>query len=350
MDMTQTRNSITQKTRRQLRILTWHVHGSYLYYLVQSRHDFFLPVMDGRPDGYAGRTESYAWPQNVHEVRAEEVRNLDFDCILFQSRKNYLVDQFEILSDAQRQLPRVYLEHDPPREHPTDTRHPVDDPDMLLVDVTPFNNLMWDHGRTPSRVIEHGVVVPDGAVYTGELERGLVIVNNLALRGRRLGADIFESVRQQVPLDLIGINAEQLGGLPSRPHRELLRMVGHYRFVFNPIRYTSMGLSICESMMIGSPIVGLATTEMATAIENGISGYVNTDVSRLVQHMHRLLSDPGEARMLGKGARRKALRRFNIRRFVSDWEETFAQVTSASEGGTHHQLQEIAYENGRDNQ
>ncbi len=341
---------ILQKTRRKLRILTWHVHGSYLYYLVQAPHDFYLPVKEGRPDGYAGRTESYAWPQNMHEVPAEDVRHLEFDCILFQSRKSYEVDQYEMLSEEQRALPRVYLEHDPPREHPTDTRHPVDDPNILLIDVTPFNNLMWDHGRTPSRVVEHGVLVPKGAVYTGEIERGLVIVNNLALRGRRLGADIFERVRGEVPLDLVGINAEQLGGFPSRPHRQLLEMVGHYRFVFNPIRYTSLGLSICEAMMIGSPIVGLATTEMATTIENGVSGYVHTDVGRLVQHMRRLLSDPVEARMLGKGARRKALRRFNIRRFVSDWEDVFEQVTAASNRGTDGRLQEIVYANRRDHQ
>ncbi len=341
---------IAQKPRRQLRILTWHIHGSYLYYLVHSPHDFYLPVKDGRPDGYAGRTESYAWPQNVHEVPAEEIRNLDFDCILFQSRKNYLTDQYEILSEEQRALPRIYLEHDPPREHPTDTRHPVDDPNILIVDVTHFNNLMWDHGKTPSRVIEHGVLVPDGAVYSGEIERGLVIVNNLALRGRRLGADIFERVRREIPLDLIGINAEQLGGFASRPHRELLGMVGHYRFVFNPIRYTSLGLSICEAMMIGSPIIGLATTEMTTTIENGVSGYVHTDVDRLVDHMRRLLADPMEARMLGKGARRKALRRFNIRRFVSDWEQTFAQVIAAADRATDSRLQEIAYENDRDHQ
>ncbi|MGE5249354.1 MAG: glycosyltransferase [Bacteroidota bacterium] len=311
----------------RLRVLTWHIHGSYLYYLVQAPHEFYLPVKDGRPEGYAGRTESYPWPENVHEVPAQEVRNLDLDCVLFQSRKNYFEDQFEILSPEQRRLPRLYLEHDPPRRHPTDTRHPVDDPAILLIHVTHFNQLMWDSGRTPSRVIQHGVLIPEGIKYTGETLRGLVIINNLKLRGRRLGLDIFESVRQQVPLDLAGINSEQLGGLGSFSHRELLEMEGHYRFIFNPIRYTSLGLSICEAMMIGMPVVGLATTEMATAIENGLTGYVDTDVSRLVTHMNRLLTDPEEAQILGRGARREALKRFNIQRFILDWDDAFASVT-----------------------
>ncbi len=341
---------IFERSKQQLRILTWHIHGSYLYYLVQSPHEFFVPYKDGRPDGYAGRTDSYAWPSNLHQVAADEVREMDFDCILFQSRKNYLADQYEILSERQRALPRVYLEHDPPREHPTDTHHPVDDPDVLVVDVTPFNNLMWDHGRSPSRVIDHGVLVPENAAYTGEINRGLVVVNNLAKRGRRLGADIVERVRAEVPLDLVGINAEQLGGIPSLPHRELLELVGHYRFVFNPIRYTSLGLSICEAMMIGSPVVGLATTEMATAIQNGLSGYVDTDVSRLVDRMQGLLAEPHEARRLGQGAREYALRRFNIQRFVADWDQTFAYVTGTAVARTGPRLQEIAYEDHRDNQ
>ncbi|HZW02982.1 MAG TPA: hypothetical protein VFF68_03575, partial [Anaerolineaceae bacterium] len=93
---------------------------------------------------------------------------MEFDLVLFQSHDNYLRDQHEILSDRQKDLPRIYLEHDPPRQNPTDTKHPVDDPNVLLVHVTHFNNLMWDNNRTPSTVIEHGVVVPEGVQYSGE--------------------------------------------------------------------------------------------------------------------------------------------------------------------------------------
>ena len=331
-----------------LRILTWHIHGSYLFDLVQCPHEFYLPYKVGRPEGYAGITESYPWPANVHEVAAEDIHNLDVDCIIFQSRKNYLEDQYEILSAEQRQLPRIYLEHDPPRENPTDTRHHVDDPQILLIHVTPFNNLMWDSGRTPTRVIDHGVAIPSSATYTGEIERGLVIVNTLRLRGRRLGRDIFEAVRSQVPLDLVGINSEELGGLGSLSYQELLEIEVHYRFIFNPIRYTSLGLAICEAMMVGMPIIGLATTEMATAIENGVSGYVDTDVSRLMEHMHRLLINPEEARRLGEGARRKAIERFNIQRFISDWNEAFASVTGLAGGGAS-QLQEVMNEKNYSN-
>ena len=312
---------------RPLRILTWHVHGSYLYYLVHSRHQFYVPIKPGKPEGYGGKLNGFPWPDNVYDVPAEEVKNLNFDCILFQSNKNYLQDQYEILSESQRQLPRIYLEHDPPRQHPTDTRHPVDDPNILLVHVTDFNDLMWDSGRTPTRVIEHGVIVPSGIVYTGELNRGVVVVNGLPARGRRLGVDVFEKVRRKIPLDLVGMGSEKMGGLGEIKHPKLLEFASRYRFFFNPIRYTSLGLSVCEAMMVGMPIIGLATTEMVTVVENGVSGYVDTSINHLMERMEELLKDPGEAHRLSKNARLYAQERFNIERFSRDWDEVFALVT-----------------------
>jgi hypothetical protein len=310
-----------------MRILTWHIHGSYLYYLVQAKHEFFLPVKPGRPEGYGGRAGDFPWPDNVHDVPAEEVRRLQFDAILFQSRKNYLEDQYEILSKEQQSLPRLYLEHDPPRENPTDTHHWVDDPNVLLIHCTHFNQLMWDSGRTPTRVIEHGVIVPEGIHYTGEIDRGIVVVNGLRKRGRRLGVDVFEQVRSQIPLDLAGMESADLGGLGPLPLLELAVTETRYRFFFNPIRYTSLGLAVCEAMMLGMPVIGLASTEMSTAVVNGVSGYVDTNIAALMEHMQRLLADPSEARHLGEGAQRLAEQRFNIRRFARDWDDAFALAT-----------------------
>lgn len=310
---------------RPLRVLTWHVHGNYLLYLSRARVEFYLPVAPGRP-GYGGRGTTFPFPERVRDVPVEAVRDLEFDCILFQSRRNFLEDQYDTLSEEQRSLPRIYLEHDPPQEHPTNTVHPVDDPDTLLVHVTPFNDLMWDSGSTPTRVIEHGVFVPDDVRYTGELGKGIVVVNHLRRRGRRLGSDVFERARAAVPLDLVGMDAESLGGLGEVPPSELAQFEARYRFFFNPIRYTSLGLAVIEAMMIGMPIVGLATTEMATVVENGVTGFVSTNLNQLIAPMRDLLGHPDNARRLGEQARRAALERFSIERFALDWEDTFSTV------------------------
>lgn len=311
---------------QRLRILTWHVHGSYLYYLTQAPHDFYLPTKPGKPEGYGGRLPGFDWGDNVHDIPAEAVQNQEFDCIIFQSARNYEIDRLAILSDEQRQLPQLFLEHDPPRQHPTDTRHVVNDPDVLLVHVTAFNQLMWDCGRTPTRVVEHGVTVPDDVRYSGEMPKGIVVVNGLRSRGRRLGVDIFEQVREQVPLDLVGIDAKSLGGLGEVSHEELPELISRYRFFFHPIRYTSLGLAVCEAMCLGMPIVGLATTELPTVVENDVSGYIHTDPSVLVQQMRRLIDDPELAQRLSQGARQTGQARFNIQRFVRDWNALLAEA------------------------
>jgi hypothetical protein len=312
---------------RRLRVLTWHVHGNYLLYLSRAGVDFFLPVKPGRHEGYGGRGSTFPFGDNVHDVPAEEVRHHDFDCVLFQSRRNWDEDQHEILSPEQHRLPRVYLQHDPPLPHPTNSRHWVDDPDVLLVHVTPFNALMWDCGRTPTRVIDHGVFLPPGVRYTGEIPRGITAINHLCGRGRMLGADVFEEAARQVPVDLVGMDAESMGGLGEVFPPDLPAFEARYRFYFSPVRYASLPLALVEAMTLGLPVVALATTEVATAVQNGVSGFIDTDVRKLVDAMRRLIADPTEARYLGENARRHALERFGIGRFVREWEEVFAHVT-----------------------
>lgn len=311
---------------KRLRILTWHVHGSYLYYLSQVPHDFLVLSKPDRPAGYGGRIGHMAWGDNIIDTPVETVKDLQFDCILYQHRQHYLSDQYDILTDAQRRLPRIYLEHDTPQEHPTNTRHFVDDPDILLVHCTAFNELMWDNNRTPTTVIDHGVMVPEGVHYTGELDRGIVVVNHLKRRGRRLGCDVFERARQQIPLDLVGMAAEEMGGLGEVQLAQLPAFEARYRFFFHPIRYTSLGLALLEAMMVGMPVVGLATTELVTIIENGVSGLINTDIRVLEQNMRELLRDPALARKLGENGRQVARDRFNIERFVNDWKRAFQLV------------------------
>lgn len=305
---------------KTLRILTWHVHGNYLYYLTQVPHDFYLVTDDARSTHHSGRSGTLPWGDNVHEAHVDRIRDMAFDVILFQSRAAWDEEQHRLLSPAQRRLPRIYLEHDPPQEHPTNTRHPVDDPEVMLVHVTHFNALMWDSGRSRTRVVEHGVKLLTDDRWHGSDPHGIVVVNNLDRRGRRLGADVYEQVRRQVPLTLYGMGAERLPGGAGEAKQHLLPgLVARHRFFFNPIRYTSLGLAIVEAMMIGAPIVGLATTELPAVLRDGESGLVDTRVDRLVDGMQRLLRDPAEAARLGAGGRRVAEERFHIDRFVADW-------------------------------
>ena len=325
-------NEKKMKTQKHpISIFTWHIHGSYLYYLSQGDYQIYIPVSTQRQEGYYGRESTFPFGDNVIEVQAEEVKDLQVDAILFQSHKNWLVDQYEILTEEQRRLPRIYLEHDPPQHSPTDTKHVVNDAEVVIVHVTHFNKLMWDNKNSKVvKVIEHGVIEPK-VKYSGELEKGIVVVNNLQRRGRRLGADIFTEVSKRIPLDLIGMESKENEGLGEITHTQLPEFISHYRFFFNPTRYTSMGLAVIEAMMTGLPVLALATTEQASVIKNYETGFIDTDVDYLVHKMKLLLANKSLAHEIGEQGRKYALDRFDIYRFTEEWTNIFESAVAKNE-------------------
>lgn len=314
---------------RPLTILTWHIHGSYLNYLAHSGHDFVVPFTAERGPRFAGRPKDATWPDNVREIPAETICATNFDAILYQHHDNWLVDREQWLTEQQLdRIPQAYLEHDPPREHPTDTPHPVHDPRVPVVHVTHFNELMWNCRQSPTAVIEHGVAVPEDARWTGDEPAGIAVVNNIVSRGRRLGPDILEQMQRRVPVDLIGMGSAEAGGAGEVPHHAVPYTVGNYRFFFNPIRYTSLGLAVLEAMMVGAPVLGLATTEMAVAIDNGRNGYVHTDVEHIAECAEGLIDDHALAARMSAGAREYAYEHHRIERFARDWDAFFRQLVA----------------------
>jgi hypothetical protein len=317
----------SQFAQRRLNILIWHIHGSYLNALGALDHNWYLPVM---PDGTGRRGPAFVGHERMIEVPAAEVRSLDLDLVIFQSPKNYEEDQYAILSEGQRRLPQIYLEHNTPRPHPTDSRHVVDDPNALIVHVTHFNRLMWDNGRTPTTVIEHSVLIDPNARYTGQRREGVMVVNGMQKRPRIAGYDLFLYARERVPLTCAGMETEELGGLGDMSYRTMHQVIGEHRFLFSPMRYTSLPLAVIEALTLGMPVVALATTELPTVIEDGVHGYLSCDIDALVERMRFLLDNPAEARRMGANARRLAEERFGIERFRQNWNRAFHQVLGSS--------------------
>ncbi|MGN6418249.1 MAG: glycosyltransferase family 4 protein [Pseudobacter sp.] len=317
----------SQSTEKRPAVFTWHIHGSYLYYLSQADIDIYVPLAHPVREGYYGRGQTFPFGSNVKEVPVEQVKELDFDCILFQSPHNFLRDQYEILSEAQRAIPKIYLEHNAPNGAAASSVHPMNDPFVTLVHVTHYNKLMWDQTVPDVRVIEHGIIESPWP-YTGELEKGIVVINHIRERGRDTGWDIYEQLKEVIPLDLAGMGTEIYGGLGEILHPQLPQFLSRYRFFLNPIRHTSLGLSFLEAMMGGLPVVALATTEYATVIRNGYTGFVHTNISELIEGMQLLLENRDLAAVMGRHAQRTAKHKYNITRFAKDWEHLIRSVAS----------------------
>jgi glycosyl transferase family 1 len=310
-----------------MRILLWHVHGSYTTSLVQGRHEYLIPVLPGRgPDGL-GRARTWNWPANAVEVTSDEAASADVDLVVLQRPHELdgLAERWLGGRRPGRDVPAVYLEHNSPQGRIAEMRHPAADrADLTIVHVTHFNALFWDTGSTPTRVVEHGVVDP-GYRYTGELTRAAVVVNEPLRRGRVTGTDLLPRLNGNVPLDLFGMGVEALGGVENLPQHELHAEMARRRVYLHPIRWTSLGLSLLEAMHLGMPIVALATTEVSEAVPPA-AGVVSNRLDALHDALGRLVRDPDEARARGVAAREAALSRYGLGRFLADWDALFEEV------------------------
>ena len=172
-------------------------------------------------------------------------------------------------------MPAVYLEHNAPQGRVNELRHVAADRDeLVVVHVTHFNDLFWDCGSTPTRVIEHGIVDP-GERYSGEIPAAAVVVNEAGRRGRVTGTDLLGRLGAAVPLDLFGMQSGRLAGTPGvrsvadldqrRLHDEMARR----RLYLHPVRWTSLGLSLLEAMHLGMPVVALATPRSSRRCRRG---------------------------------------------------------------------------------
>jgi glycosyltransferase involved in cell wall biosynthesis len=311
-----------------MRILIWHVHGAWTTSFVHGDHTYLIPVLPDRgPDG-RGRARTYAWPSSAVEVTPEEARDAEVDVVVLQR-----TEELEHLAEAWlggrrpgRDIPAVYVEHNAPQGRIGDMRHPaMDRSDLTLVHVTHFNRLFWDTGATPATVIEHGVPDP-GYRYDGSLERAAVVVNEPVRRGRVTGTDLLPLLDRAMPLDLFGIGTEQLGG-QDLAQAELHDAIARRRAYVHPYRWTSLGLALIEAMLLGLPVVCLATTEAAEVIPP-CAGTVSNDLDVLQAGLRALRSDPERARLAGLDARRVALERFSHRRFLAEWDEVLARAAA----------------------
>lgn len=329
-----------------MRVLMWHVHGSWTTSFVQGRHDVVIPVDDARgPDG-RGRAETWDWPTSVREVPVHELSDTDFDCVILQRPHELELCRQWTGRTPGTDVPAVFLEHNTPGCHAATSRHPMaDQREIPIVHVTHFNRLMWDCGTAPTAVVEHGVIDP-GYRYTGELPGLASVVNDPVRRGRVVGADLLlelaaRQTEERRPLDVYGMGMRDLAtaataaGLPEwtsqlhddLPQDVLLGRLPRHRAYLHVCRWTSLGLSLIEAMLLGMPVLALDTTEASVAVPD-CGGLISSDVDALLRRADHWINDPESARAAGHAARCHALERYGLTRFLADWDGLLEGATS----------------------
>ncbi|ORW91567.1 glycosyl transferase [Mycobacterium sp. IEC1808] len=313
-------------------VLLWHVHGSWTQAFVAGRHRYLIPVADDRGAdgiGLAGRK----WP-NAHEIAIGELAGQHIDLVVLQRPHEAALVARWAGRRAGADVPAVYVEHNAPRPFAERSRHHVADRgDIPLVHVTEFNRLMWDNGRAPTRVIDHGMADP-GPRYTGDVLRAATMINEPQRRGRTVGADLLEPLSAYAQIDVWGIGTESLyenrGGVTGRGDvsaPQLWDQIARRRVYLHTARWTSLGLSLIEAMFLGMPVVAVGTT-MAPLVVPGEAGVVAADVTTLGGGLRDFMNDHAAAVAAGKAAREFATARFGLDRFLAEWDEVISEQCS----------------------
>jgi glycosyltransferase involved in cell wall biosynthesis len=315
-------------------VLIWHHHGSWTTAFVQGAHTYLVPVVAGRgPDG-RGRAATWRWPDQAREVTRAELAHIDVDVVVVQCPRDLRLARRWLGGRIPgRDVPLVWLEHNTPRSLLGDARHPMADrDDVVVVHVTHTNDRFWDTGRTRTVVIEHGVIDP-GLRYRGDRGAAASVINEPLRRGRAVGADLLAGFASVGQLEVYGMDADLLPAHPAMrtiagvDQAELHQRLAGARVYLHPYRWTSLGLALIEAMMIGMPVVALATTEVPAAVPSD-AGVVSNDLERLHRAVAGYLADPELAAATGRRARASALERFSLDRFGADWDLLLKEVTS----------------------
>jgi hypothetical protein len=314
-----------------MRVLLWYAHGSYVNALVRGDHDYLVCATD--PSGGGPPVPTSPWPDSVTVASAEEVRANPPDVVVIQRLEEIDCCRNLLGFEPGRDRPAIFCEHNVPKHDIPSAVHPLADRDnWLIVHVTGVNALLWDCGRTPSRVVGHGIPDP-GVRYVGDLDRAAFVVNEPVRRCRLVGTDLIPLVAPDVGVDVFGIDGNLLvdaqpeadlrfGG--NLAQQELWDAVARDRVYLHLNRWTSLGLSLIEAMLMAMPVAVLAMTEAASLPPE--IGAVSSDPARLRRRVRELIDDAAEARRCGALARAVALERFGLAAFLRGWDDAYEQA------------------------
>lgn len=329
---------------KRLKIFTWNVHGTYMNNLVKTGHNFYIPVKPGRPYNYDGKTSGYKWPKNAHEIKAKQIKDLQYDLIILQTLQQATEEQNLVLTKKQRKVPKIFIVHSPFKRDPREYFKDKEKKKMMIgirdkilptinaiIHVSKYGLKQWNRAfpnvKSKSKVIYHCIETPN-INWKGDTKKAVTAINNLPER-IECGPDIWQKVSKKAPVVLFGANSEKFRGKGLIKNDKLKTELSKYRVYFNPTTASSLPMAMLEAMSIGLPVVTTATTDIPYIVKNGINGFTSNNTDVLSNKINLLIKNKNLAQKLGSRAKGTIKKEFSTERFIKEWNNLFKELIRA---------------------
>jgi glycosyltransferase involved in cell wall biosynthesis len=307
---------------RDLRILTFNWHESYLHLLASVGHqwDVVLRLKGGRED----------WWHEVRPVPERMTLVPERDALASLVKGGYDVVVCHNLLDlglvVDSGVPAITVFHTSRdlevanglNQEAFDTLGRPLLERSTVVFVSEMKRMSWN---LAGEVVLPGIDLSLYGGYDGQQPRILHVGNLKQELARFNGMRELESSAAGLPFTLLGLNPTIQGAGLSRDWDDLRDHFRGHRAYLHTTRMPfedGYNLAMLEAMATGMPVVALA--HPTCPLTHGLDGFVCADVAGLRLALLELLEDPGRACALGRAARDTVGRLFPIDVFRAQWE------------------------------
>jgi glycosyltransferase involved in cell wall biosynthesis len=153
--------------------------------------------------------------------------------------------------------------------------------------------------------------------HTGEEACGLRVCNFIESRRKILMWDFHDQAFSGLPVKLVGHNPTIPGVSAPAGWDELKKLIKSYRFYIHtadPRYEAGFNMATIEAMAGEMPVIG--NKHPTSPIKHGVTGFLSDNPEEIRKFAKILLDDKELANMMGQQARKTAIERFSMARFV----------------------------------
>jgi len=303
-----------------LRIASHACHEGFQVSLAKCNTEWmFIPS----PEGKTWDADYRKMPNNIIEISQEQFNKMDF-IDLTMSHTIQQIQGMQKMSDFFG-IKHINLNHIYPNPSFNDRYIKTINEsrkDAVKVFTTEHQANEWGYGASECEIIGHGVDTDHFKDWTTVGGKIISVANFYQDRGDELGYDIYLDLVRNLGKDKffhIGKSSNNSSeAAKNYNHLASLYQVG-YIFI-NTCHRSVLPTTLVEAMSTGMPVVTKNNPTIDKLIVNGENGFKVENSKEMTECITMLINNRDLAFKIGKGARKTAIEKYNMDKFIGKWD------------------------------